>query len=144
VVFFDGICGLCNGFVDFALARDRKGVFRFATLQGETFAAAMGAAGLAPETPQGGAAGAEGGTDGEWMKSIVLWDHRGFHRKSDAALRVIASLGGVWRLSGVLWAIPRPMRDLVYDYIARNRYRWFGKRETCRMPAPSERARFLP
>lgn len=78
------------------------------------------------------------------MESMVLWDHRGFHRKSDAALGAIASLGGAWRLASLLRAVPRPLRDLAYDAVARNRYRWFGKRETCRLPGPGEQARFLP
>lgn len=136
--------------MDFALARDRRGRLRFAALQGETFAAA--AADLDPGASPAGADTGEGAeraemakaSEGGRMESMVLWDHRGLHRKSDAALGAIASLGGAWRLAALLRAVPRPLRDFLYDAVARNRYRWFGKRETCRLPGPGERARFLP
>ena len=78
------------------------------------------------------------------MRSILLRDRDGLHRKSDAVLRILVGLGGPWRLLGLLRLVPRPLRDIAYDFIARNRYRWFGKRDTCRMPTPEERERFLP
>ncbi len=128
IIFFDGHCALCNGFVDFIQSRDRRGQFHYAPLQGATYAARVGIS--------------DGGND--WMRSIVLSDSLGLHRKSDAVLRVLSGLGGLWRCLGVLRACPRPLRDLAYDFIARNRYRWFGKRETCRLPSQSEANRFLP
>lgn len=176
VIFFDGVCALCNAFIDFVMARDRRGVFRFAALQGETAAGLLREPGapmestLRPvrplsewppipksESDSGAAEGTAGGgaeaaapptppasDAGNWMRSIVLRDKDGLHRKSEAALRVLIGLGGAWRLAGWLRIIPRPLRDAVYDIIARNRYRWFGKREACRMPTPAERDRFLP
>lgn len=137
IVFFDGVCALCNGFADFVMARDRAGHFRIAALQGET-ALAMGAMEAQPKLPTP----AEG--DSDPMRSILLWDGGRWYRKSEAALRVVAGLDGAWKLSRPLLWIPRNLRDTVYDFIARNRYRWFGKREACRMPTPSERERFLP
>ena len=127
VIFFDGICGLCNHFVDFVIARDRAGIFRFAPLQGETARQRLPAAELRDFT------------------TMVLWDEQGVFRKSTAAIRVLKRLTGVWRLVGItLQAVPRPIRDAAYSLVARNRYTIFGKKESCRMPTPAERGRFLP
>jgi GMP synthase-like glutamine amidotransferase/predicted DCC family thiol-disulfide oxidoreductase YuxK len=131
VIFFDGYCGLCNGFVDFMMARDPKVVFRFAPLQGETANARVPEDAVPYDAP------------GD-PRSIVFWESYRIHRRSDAVLRALPLLGGVWKLTVVLRVIPRPLRDLVYDFIARHRYRWFGRRETCRLPGPGERERFLP
>jgi predicted DCC family thiol-disulfide oxidoreductase YuxK len=139
IVFFDGVCGLCNGFVDFTMARDPAARFRFATLQGETAAALLREQALAAG-PDSGAADSQQNP----LRSVLLWENGILYRRSDAALRVIARLGGIWRLAAPLRLIPRFVRDLVYDFIARNRYSWFGKRDACRMPTPAERERFLP
>jgi predicted DCC family thiol-disulfide oxidoreductase YuxK len=128
IVFFDGVCGLCNRFVDWVLARDRHGRYRFAPLQGKT------AAGLGV-TPQAA-------DPAVW--SIVFVDGSRVLERSDAVLTIATGLGGAYRLVGALHWVPRPVRDWVYDRIARRRYRIFGKRDTCRMPAPEERGRFLP
>jgi predicted DCC family thiol-disulfide oxidoreductase YuxK len=127
VVYFDGVCGLCNRFVDFVLSRDRRGAIRFAPLQGDT--AKHRSIAVAPN-----------------LDTVVWSDSRGREfLRSAAAVRVLWQLGGVWRLIGwLLWLIPLPLRDLGYRMIAANRYRLFGKKETCRMPTPAERARFLP
>jgi predicted DCC family thiol-disulfide oxidoreductase YuxK len=133
ILFFDGVCGLCNGFVDFLMARDRRGAFRFATLQGETAARLLaGTGGGSSEGP------------GERMRSVVLWQDGRAYRRSEAVIRLFTGLGGIWKLAAAGRLLPAGFRDLLYDFIARNRYRWFGKRETCRMPKPEERARFLP
>lgn len=127
VVYFDGVCGLCNRFVDFVLSRDRRGSIRFAPLQGET-------AKLRPNEEVANI-------------STVVWSDASGHEflRSAAAVRVLWKLGGVWWLIGwLLWLIPLPLRDLGYRIIAANRYRLFGKKETCRLPTPAERARFLP
>jgi predicted DCC family thiol-disulfide oxidoreductase YuxK len=127
VIFFDGVCGLCNHWIDFVLARDRNRLFHFAPLQGET---ARDWLQLAPD---------------ESLSSVVLLDAQGIHRKTDAVWRMLVQLGGVWRIAGwLLRLVPRPVRNWGYDFIARHRYRWFGKKETCRLPTPDERARFLP
>lgn len=135
ILFFDGVCGLCNGMVDFLMSRDREGRFRFATLQGETAARLLSQAGI-------GGASAE--DPGEWMRSLVLWQEGRIHRKSEAVIRVAMEMGGIWRLAAAGRLLPAGFRDFLYDAVARNRYRWFGKRAACRMPKPEERARFLP
>jgi predicted DCC family thiol-disulfide oxidoreductase YuxK len=126
VAFFDGVCNLCNGTVNFLIDRDRRSRLRFAPLQGSTFAA------LAASHPE------LGGID-----SFVLQEGDRVHVRSSAAVRILMALGGPWRLAGALLAVPRPLRDRLYDFVARRRYRWFGKRDSCRMPTPELRARFL-
>lgn len=127
VVFFDGVCGLCNASVDFILARDRRGKFLFAPLQGETAKQRL------PE---------EFTAD---LDSIVLQANGKNYRHSSAVARVLLKLGGVWSVLGaLLWLIPWPLRHAGYKIVAANRYRWFGRKDSCRMPTPEERARFLP
>lgn len=127
IIFFDGVCGMCNRFVDLILKIDNKGVFMFAPIQGET-AKQM----LPPlsESPQ------------EW--SMFYLDERGVYKESDAFLEVYRHLGGVWRLLNLLGLVPRGIRNFVYRTVARNRYRWFGRRDACRIPSPEEQCRFLP
>jgi predicted DCC family thiol-disulfide oxidoreductase YuxK len=127
VIFFDGVCGLCNRFVDFVLRRDPGGLFRFSPLQGETAAEQLTPADI---------------TD---LKTMVVVDGDQTYRKSAAVIRVLQRLGGFWHVASALfWLAPRPLRDLGYSWIANNRYAIFGKKETCRMPSADERARFLP
>jgi predicted DCC family thiol-disulfide oxidoreductase YuxK len=127
IVFFDGVCGFCNRSVDFVLARDRRGIFRFAPLQGETAQRLLSEA------------------DVRDLNSIVLIEGDAVFRKSTAVARILSRLGGLWGFLGAfLRLVPRPLRDLGYATVARWRYAIFGKREACRMPTPAERARFLP
>ena len=127
VIFFDGVCGLCNTWVDFVLARDTERRFRFGPLQGET---ARDWLHLPPDAA---------------FDSIMLVDAAGTHSKSTAVARIFIGLGGVWALCGwMLRVVPRPLRDWGYDFVARRRYRWFGKKESCRLPSPTERERFVP
>ncbi len=126
IIFFDGVCVLCNGFIDRILHADRNGIFRFAPLQGET------ARRLLP--PQ----------DGDPLRwSLLYLDERGVHAQSDASLEVYRRLGGAWWLLSLLRFIPHRWRDAVYRVVVRNRYRWFGQRATCRVPTAAERGRFL-
>ena len=127
IVFFDGVCGLCNHTVDFVLSRDTSGIFRFAPLQGET---------AQQHLPT---------SDIEELKTIVVLDEQGLHRHSTAVVILLKRLGGGWRLmGGLLWIIPRPLRNVGYRLVSRFRYLLFGKKETCRMPTADERDRFLP
>jgi predicted DCC family thiol-disulfide oxidoreductase YuxK len=127
IIFFDGVCGLCNRFIDFVISRDRAAVFRFAPLQGETARERL------PEA------------DVRDINTMVLWEEQGVFRKSTAAARILIRLGGIWRLLGfAVRLMPRPLRDFGYSLVARYRYAIFGKKETCRMPTPAERGRFLP
>ncbi len=125
IIFFDGVCTLCNGFVDFVIKRD-PGRFQFASLQGETARKNLDA-GFLDHDP----------------KSIVLWDEAGVHTKSQAVIRILARLPAPWKLAVGLYAVPPGMRDFFYDFIAKRRYRWFGRRDTCRLPGPQERSRIL-
>jgi predicted DCC family thiol-disulfide oxidoreductase YuxK len=127
VIFFDGVCGLCNAWVDFVMARDRQRRFHFSPLQGET---ARDWLQMTPDSP---------------LDSVTLADAAGIHRKSDAVWRILVQLGGGWSLAGrLLRLVPRPVRNWGYDFVARHRYRWFGKKESCRLPNAVERERFLP
>ena len=127
IIFFDGVCGMCNRFVSLIARADRKIMFRFAALQGET------ARRLLPPLPEDAR---------QW--SMLYLDERGLHDQSDASLQVYRRLGGWWWPLGLLRFVPRWLRNPVYRVVARNRYRWFGRRDTCRVPSPEERARFLP
>jgi len=126
ILFFDGVCGLCNRFVDFVLKHDRRGRVVFAPLQGSTAAASL------PEDLVQG------------LDTVVFLDGDRCQIRSSAIVRIFWRLGGAWSVLGTfLWLIPKPIRDLGYKLIARSRYRWFGQKETCRLPTPAERARFL-
>lgn len=131
VVLFDGVCNLCNATVDFAIRRDARGELRFASLQSDAGQAVLEAAGAAPV--------------GGGLETIVLVEEDGsVHVRSEAALRLAARLGSPWPcLARLARIVPRGLRDVAYRAIARRRYRWFGMRETCRLPTPEERARFL-
>ncbi|HET8643902.1 MAG TPA: DCC1-like thiol-disulfide oxidoreductase family protein [Vicinamibacteria bacterium] len=127
VAFVDGTCNLCNASVRFMLDHERRPRLRFAPLQGATFRA------LSERHPE------LHGVD-----SFVLAHPDGrVHVRSSAVLRALSLLGGPWRLCAALLAIPRPLRDAVYDVVARHRYRWFGRRQECRLPTPAVAARLL-
>jgi len=121
VVIFDGECNVCNGWADFLLRFDKKDIFRFAALQSEVGTRL--------------ANGVEG--------SIVLVDGSAVLVRSDAVLRMLALLGFPFSLAGIARVIPRGLRDAVYDFVARNRIKWFGRRDTCRVPTAEERGKFL-
>lgn len=126
IVFFDGVCNLCNSSVDFLVRADRAKLLRFAPLQGETAARLLSADAVTG------------------MDTMVFRDARGsLHRRSEAILRIGVQMGGLWRVGGLGLLIPRGLRDALYKIIARNRYRWFGKKDSCRMPTSAERALFL-
>lgn len=127
IIFFDGVCGMCNRFVDIILRADKRGVFRFAPIQGETAQALLPPLDNDPK---------------EW--SMLYLDEHGLHDQSDASLHVYRRLGGFWWFLSLFRFVPRRLRTWAYRLIARNRYRLFGQRDTCRLPTPAERARFLP
>ena len=132
LVLYDGVCGLCNGTVRFLLAIDRRGVLCFAPLQGPTAARVLKRHALPGD-----------------VRTIVYVRNFGLkreraHLRSDAVLRILGDVGGVWSLLLILRLVPRFLRDSVYDWVARNRYSWFGKYDECPLPSPEQRARFLP
>jgi predicted DCC family thiol-disulfide oxidoreductase YuxK len=128
LILFDGECNLCNGAVQFVLRRDPRGRFRFAALQSDVAKAA-----IARVRPDGG----------PLPDSIVLLANGRLRTRSAAALGIARGLRFPWPLLTVFWLVPYPLRDVVYDWIAKNRYRWFGKRDQCMVPTPQLRARFL-
>jgi predicted DCC family thiol-disulfide oxidoreductase YuxK len=127
IVLFDGVCKFCNGSVNFIIDRDVKKRIHFAPLQSEIAQAMLQRFGLPA-------------TDFDTM--ILVEDGRAYGRSS-AALRIAGILGGWWSLLVVLFAIPPFLRDGAYNLLAVNRYRWFGKTDTCRVPTAALRERFL-
>jgi predicted DCC family thiol-disulfide oxidoreductase YuxK len=127
LVLFDGDCNLCNGAVQFILRRDPRARFRFAALSSRAAHEALAGVSAPSRLPD----------------SIVLVQHGRARVKSGAALAIARQLRFPWPLLAVFWLVPYPLRDLAYDWIARNRYRWFGRRATCWVPTPALRARFL-
>jgi predicted DCC family thiol-disulfide oxidoreductase YuxK len=123
VVLFDGVCNLCNGAVRFIIARDPAACFRFASLQ-----SGVGRRLLKDDGPP---------------ETIVLLEEGKMYSKSTAALRIARGLRLPWPLLYAFIVVPRPLRDFVYDWVARHRYRWFGKLDTCLLPTPALRNRFL-
>ena len=126
IVYFDGVCNLCNRFVDFLIRHDRKRRYRFASLQGETAHRRLPPAFSGPEP-----------------ETIVLEQGGELRFRSDAALAILSGLGGAWRAAGALRIFPRALRDWGYDRVARNRFRWFGKRDSCRVATFEEHSLFL-
>lgn len=126
-VLFDGVCNFCNGAVQFIIRHDPRAVFRFAAYQSEA----------------GAALALRHGIDPSKLETFALVTGDKAFVRSDAAIAVGVHLGGLWRAAAVLKVVPRPLRDAVYHFIAANRYRWFGKNESCMVPSPEVRRRFL-
>jgi len=139
VVLFDGVCNLCNAAVQFMIDRDSKNVLRFAAIQSEVAAKLLDES-MGPERAKLIRDGATGDGDPD---TIVLVDGGVAYTHSNAALRIARRLRFPWSWLVVGLVVPRPLRDVIYRWIARNRYRWFGKSDTCRIPTPELRARFL-
>lgn len=127
VLLFDGVCNLCNGFVNFVIDRDPERLFRFAALQsraGEGFSRKYS-------------------FSGDALRTLILVENGRVYQKSTAVLRMCRSLSGVWPVFYAFIIVPRFLRDAAYDLVAANRYRWFGRRETCRVPAAADKERFF-
>ncbi|MBK5098602.1 MAG: DUF393 domain-containing protein [Gemmatimonadetes bacterium] len=127
IVLFDGVCNLCHAAVRFILARDSEARFRFAPLESET----------------GRDLTTEGIREGTSADSVILVEDGLTYARSEAAIRIASRLSLPWRALVVLRVVPRPMRDGAYDLVARNRYRWFGRKDFCPMPGEDVRDRFL-
>ena len=127
VVYFDGVCNLCNSAVNFLIDQDKQGRLKFASLQSEAGKAVLHRSGL-PEQD---------------YDSFILVKNGQLFQKSEAVLEVVRLLGGGWSLLYIFKIIPPSWRDWLYTQVAQNRYRWFGKRTQCRLPAPELRTRFL-
>lgn len=128
VILFDGVCNLCSGAVQFILPRDHRELFNFASLQSDF----------------GRKIQIENQLDPVALDSILLMKSDGrLLSKSDAVLEIARNLGGGWQFFTVFKVLPKPLRDWLYDFVARNRYRWFGKKEACWLPRPEWKRRFF-
>ena len=127
VILFDGVCNLCNSAVKFVLKRDKNSVFKFASLQSNA------AKKLLSNTE----------VSAIDSTTFVLIENGTLYARSTAALRVCKHLSGLWPLMTVFMIVPRFIRDWVYNLISKNRYRWFGKRDTCMIPSPEVKNKFL-
>ena len=128
IILFDGICNFCNGAINFVLKQDKRGIFRFAPLQSE----------VGQELLQ------QYHLPAEEFESFVLIENGKVYKKSAASLRVLNKLPWYWKEAQILRIIPTAFRDAIYDFIARNRYKWFGRKDQCMIPSPEMRSRFLP
>ncbi|OLY91252.1 Predicted thiol-disulfide oxidoreductase YuxK, DCC family [Cnuella takakiae] len=126
IILFDGVCNLCNSTVQFVIRNDKNGVFRFASLQSESGKHLLAQTGLKDD-----------------MGSVVLVESGRVYRYSTAALHIARRLDGAWPLLYGLMIVPPFIRNGVYRFIAKNRYRWFGQKQTCWVPAPQLQSRFL-
>ena len=128
ILLFDGVCNLCNSIVQFIIKRDPKGKFKFSSLQSESGQALLRQFGLPTND----------------FDSFVFISGDKYFLKSSAGLHVLKKLGGVWKVFFIFIIFPRPLRDFIYNFIAKTRYRIFGKRDTCMVPTPDIKQRFLP
>ena len=127
IILFDGVCNLCNGAVNFVIQRDTSHVFKFAPLQENAGTVLLKKYAIDPQK----------------LDSIVLIENDKVYIKSSAALRIARKMSGLWPLLYVCVVIPRFIRDVVYDFIAKNRYKWFGKKEQCMIPTQGLKEKFL-
>ncbi len=130
IVFFDGVCNLCNSAVQFIIKRDKKNIFLFSALQSQATEQLLQQQGIKLNNTK-------------QPESIIVLSKGKCYDKSSAALIIAKHLGLFWSLMQVFWIIPKPLRDAVYMFISRNRYKWFGKQESCMIPTPELKAKFI-
>jgi len=127
ILLFDGVCNLCNGFVQFSIKRDQSGKIKYAALQSEAGQQLLRRANMPPDQ----------------LATVVLIEKDQVFTHSDVGLRLVRQFGGLWPVLSVFSILPRFIRDNIYNWIAKNRYRFFGKKEVCMMPQPEWEDRFL-
>ncbi len=127
IILFDGVCNLCNASVLFVIERDKKNVFQFASLQSSFGQQVLKKHQLSSSD----------------FDSMILLQDGTIHQRSDAALRIAKELSGAWKLLYGFIIVPRFIRNGVYNFVARNRYKWFGKQEACMIPTPELKAKFF-
>ena len=127
IIIFDGVCNFCNSSVNFMMKRDKQNQFLFTPNQNEAGQKIL----------------AEQNRDVLNISTFFLYENGKIYSKSTAALKVARQLSFPWFLLYGFIVVPAFLRDIIYDFIAKNRYKWFGKKESCRMPTPEERAKFL-
>ncbi|SHH21866.1 thiol-disulfide oxidoreductase DCC family protein [Virgibacillus chiguensis] len=126
IILFDGVCHFCDQSVQFILQRDKQEQFLFASLQGDAGQKLVQKYNIPND-----------------LSSLILIDNNKYYNKSTAALRICRELSGGWKFLYAFIVLPKPIRDFFYDRIANNRYRWFGKKDSCELPPPHVRKRFL-
>jgi predicted DCC family thiol-disulfide oxidoreductase YuxK len=127
VVLFDGVCNLCNGAVQFVIKRDKKDHFKFASLQSD----------FGQKVLEDNAY-----SQSEFSSFLLLEDGK-LYQKSDAAIRLFSTFSGLWFMVKLFYLIPRFLRDFIYDFIAKRRYKWFGKKHSCMLPEGDVRHKFI-
>jgi len=127
IIIFDGVCNLCNGAIQFILKKDKDRQFHFAWLQSDFGKQQLSEQGLNSEFPE---------------TLILLRDQKVFQR-SDAILEILRILPGIWRYIVIIRIFPKSVRDRLYNLVAKNRYRWFGRQQSCLMPTDDIRERFI-
>lgn len=128
IILFDGVCNLCNNFVNKIIENDKNDVFLFASLDSEI----------------GKKITSHLHIDTSIMESIILYEPGvAYDFKSTAALRILKEFGGFWWLTQIGYVLPQTIRDAIYDIVAKNRYKWFGKKDSCMIPTPELKAKFL-
>ena len=128
IILFDGVCNLCNSSVQYVIKHDKKDIFRFVSLQAVLGQKTVKHIGINPIH----------------IDSIVLYEPGiSYYYKSTAALEIAKGLSGVFTLAAFFVILPTGVRDFVYDYVAKNRYKWYGKKENCMIPTPELKVKFL-
>jgi len=127
IILFDGVCNLCNSSVNFIIDHDKKNDFRFASLQSEAGQDLLKKFHLNVKD----------------FDSIILIENGKHYQRSSAVLKIVKKFPGLWKLLYLFIIFPPPVRDFVYDIIAANRYKWFGKKDSCRVPTPELKEKFL-
>ena len=126
-VLFDGVCNFCDAYVNFVIDNDRRRYFRFAPLQSDAGARLQRQYGIDPSQ----------------LETFVLIERGNAYQRSTAALKIVRRLGGVYPALYAAIVVPRPLRDFLYDWFARRRYRWFGRKDECMVPTADVKDRFL-
>ena len=127
LILFDGVCNLCSALVQFVIRHDRRAKFRFAAIQSEIGREIFQSHGLDPVD----------------LQTFVFISDGKMLLRSDAAIEVVSHFGGAWSLLGIFRFLPRVLRDSIYSFIARNRYRWFGRNDVCMIPTAEIKERFI-
>ncbi len=127
IILFDGVCNLCNSGINYIIDHDKNNRFKFASLQSDAGQSFLKKSGLNDKD----------------FDSVILIEGEKFYTKSSAVLRIADEFGPLWKLFYVFIVIPAPVRNFFYDIIARHRYKWFGKKDSCRVPTPELKEKFL-
>jgi predicted DCC family thiol-disulfide oxidoreductase YuxK len=128
IIIFDGVCNLCNSSINYVIDNDKNDIFRFVSLQSDLGIALQNYLGIEIDN----------------IDSIILYNpNEAYYLRSTAALKIMKEFSGLWKLSTIAFLLPRIFRDKIYDFIASNRYKWFGKEDNCRIITPELKSKFL-